>query len=119
MTWTTRTTNKATDLRITQAYLDGRTDRAELHGYDKAKWIEFAETMLRCGYEVILYEARNTFSKYLTVWNGSLSYKVRFSNHKPIRHREEAGDCDFFVGRTNFNVTTTNQAIIATIAYLD
>lgn len=39
--------------------------------------------------------------------------RVRFSNHKPIERREDAGDCDFFVGVANRKTTTTAQALEA------
>lgn len=81
--------------------------------YGKAKWIIFAESLIAEGYEVYLYEARRTFSKYLTIKKDDLSYKVRFSNHKPILEREKNKDCDFFVGVSNFGVTTTDDAILA------
>lgn len=110
---------KATDLTVTRSYLCERAARLEKGGYQVSRWIEFCFVMLRCGYEVSLYEARKTFSKYITVKNGDWWYKVRFSNHRPIRAREAQGDCDFFVGITNFQTTTTNMAIIATIAALE
>lgn len=100
-------------------FLAARHQQAALYGYPKAKWIEFAETMLRCGYSVWLYEARETVSKYIVVGHGDLRFKVRFSNHRPARWREEAGDCDFFVGRSHHGVTTTAEAVIATVAWLE
>lgn len=63
------------------------------------------------GFKVSLYEARRTFSKYLTVERDEKKFKVRFSNHKPIKEREENNDCDFFVGVTNYKVTTTEDAL--------
>lgn len=41
------------------------------------------------------------------------TYTVRFSDHAPNKKREKNGDCDFFVGVTNFKVTTTDDAIKA------
>ena len=35
---------------------------------------------------------------------------MRFSDHKPNREKELTGDCDFFVGRTNTGVRTTEDA---------
>lgn len=81
--------------------------------YGKQKWIIFAEELLHKGFKISLYEARRTFSKYLTVEKDGKYFKVRFSNHKPIKERELNNDCDFFVGVTNFKVTTTEDALDA------
>lgn len=111
---------KATHMRVTQEFLDERVRIAEENGWGKAKWIEFCEKMMADGYYLKLYEARKTVSKYITVINPEDSghkFKVRFSNHRPIKHREVSGDCDFFVGVTNLGVTTTDDAIKATLDY--
>ncbi len=104
---------------VTKEFLDQRAKQSAKKGYSKQKWIQFCEIMLRRGYAVSLYEARRTVSKYVTVSDGKKSFKVRFSNHKPICEREERGDCDFFVGRTNYTVTTTKDAILAVINFFD
>lgn len=111
---------KATHKRINQDFLDQRVAQAEAKGFGKAKWIGFCETMMAEGYYLKLYEARKTVSKYITVIkpdDPSHKFKVRFSNHRPIKHREVSGDCDFFVGVTNLGVTTTEQAIEATLTF--
>lgn len=111
---------KATHKRINQDFLDQRVSQAEAKGYGKAKWIEFCEKMMAEGYYLKLYEARKTVSKYITVIkpdDPSHKFKVRFSNHRPIKHREVSGDCDFFVGVTNLGVTTTEMAIEATLQF--
>lgn len=82
-------------------------------GFGKSKWISFCEEMLSLGFVVELYEARQTRSKYCTIMlpdNRGKQFKVRFSDHKPIYRRELAGDCDFFVGKTNTGVRTTWDA---------
>lgn len=104
---------KANHNRVTWELLEARHRRASLLGYSKAKWIEFCETMLRMGFFVTLYEARQTHSKYITVANGGKSFKVRFSNHPPARSRFDHSDCDFFVGHTHLFVTNSMQAIEA------
>lgn len=109
---------KATNDIVTQEFLDDRCRRSSDAGYEKAKWITFCECMLAQGYDVELYEARETFSKYITCWNGPMSYKVRFSNHRPNKQRELMKDCDYFVGWTHTGVRTTEMAIEATIKYL-
>jgi hypothetical protein len=106
--------DKATNLAVTPDFLKVRAERATSKGYTKQKWIAFCETLLADGYHLTIYEARNTFSKYITVKaKGAKPFKVRFSNHRPIAERERAGDCDFFVGVTNLTVTTTDQALAA------
>ena len=105
--------SKATNLPLTAEYLADRAFATAARGYDVPKWIGFCQVLLGEGYEVSLYEARRTVSKYVTVRRGGRAFKVRFSNHKPIASRELAGDCDFFVGVTHLSVTTTAQAYTA------
>lgn len=102
---------KVTNGEVTLDLLADRVKRHAEQGYSKAKWIEFCEIMLKAGFKVSLYEARKTFSKYVTVSDGRDEFKVRFSNHKPIKSRELHGDCDFFVGITHTGVRTTGDAI--------
>nr|DAU58671.1 MAG TPA: hypothetical protein [Caudoviricetes sp.] len=87
--------------------------------YGKQKWIIFAEELLHKGFKISLYEARRTFSKYLTVEKDGKYFKVRFSNHKPIKERELNNDCDFFVGVTNYKVTTTEDALKAVYNFFE
>lgn len=105
---------KLTNDYVSPAYLDRRAKAYEGKGYPEAKWSLFCREVLKLGLRARLYEARMTVSKYVTVMNQhGKQYKVRFSNHKPIAEREAAGDCDFFVGITNFQTTTTDQALEA------
>lgn len=110
-------TGKADNCPVTAALLNERAERSIALGYQKQKWISFCEAMLAMGFNVSLYEARKTVSKYITVESGARYFKVRFSNHRPIRAREEANDCDFFVGVSNLTTTTTDQAIAAVREY--
>lgn len=104
---------KATNLQVTPEFLRQRVEQAAAKGYGKAKWIFFCEAQIAAGRSVSLYEARRTVSKYVTVSDRGRYFKVRFSNHLPIKSREASEDCDFFVGVTNFKTTTTAQAIEA------
>lgn len=106
---------KATHRNVTYDFLKHRKERA--HKFPPAKWIEFCEICLDSGFSVSLYEARKTFSKYVTVRRGGKQFLVRFSNHPPIKSREIRGDCDFFVGRTNLTTTTTDDAVRAAAVY--
>lgn len=101
---------KANNQFIDQKFLDKRRIAAEKNGYPKAKWILFCEIMLNEGHQIKLYEARETVSKYVTVIRNGMQFKVRFSNHRPIKQRELDGDCDFFVGVTHLGCTTTQDA---------
>lgn len=106
---------KITNKYLTFEILEQKTSEK----YGKAKWIIFSEELLKKGFKVSLYEARRTFSKYLTVEKDGLQYKVRFSNHKPAKEREKNNDCDFFVGVSNFKVTTTEDALDAVYNYFN
>ena len=108
-----RAQHKVRNIVVTPDFLEDRARRSVSAGYAKQKWVIFCEAMLSRGYSMRIYEARKTFSKYITVYNSGRSFKVRFSNHKPIRDREVSGDCDFFVGWTHTGVRTTDQAIAA------
>lgn len=106
---------KLTNKYLTFEILEQKTSEK----YGKAKWIMFAEELLKKGFRVSLYEARRTFSKYLTVEKDGEKFKVRFSNHKPNKEREEHCDCDFFVGVSNYKVTTTEDAFDAVYKYFN
>lgn len=100
---------------ITLRDIAKRKARSMGMGYpEPPKWISFCEEMLNLGYKVTVYEVDSTNSKYVRVYGaGDTSYQVRFSNHKPNRRRELAGDCDFFVGVTHTGTRTTGMAIQA------
>ena len=114
-----RRTKKATNLQLTSDYLKSRAENCTKKGYPVPKWITFCEALLAKHYELYLYEARETYSKYITIVCGKRSFKVRFSNHKPIKAREQSGDCDFFVGVTNFTVTNTDMALKAVLQHFN
>lgn len=104
---------KATNKVVTTGYLKGRAEVLVRMGYSKSKWIYFCEEMLRLDFTVELYEARQTKSKYCTVKRDGRTFKVRFSDHKPIYQREMQGDCDFFVGYTHTGIRNTHDAVNA------
>lgn len=101
-------TRELENKKVTLELLSSKT----ANNYPKQKWIMFCEYFLQKGYELTLYEARRTVSKYITISNGIKSCKIRFSNHKPILEREINQDCDFFVGRTNLQVSTARDVAI-------
>ena len=101
-------------MKVDSDFLLHRARRTLKAGYNVPKWIIFCGILMRNGFTLELYEARKTVSKYITVKKqGFPPFKVRFSNHKPIANLEIAGSCDFFVGRTNLTVTTTDKALRA------
>lgn len=75
--------------------------------YSTPKYLQFMRSMSEDGWDVRLYVAK--VSKYVFVSKGAILAKVRFSNHKPIRSREETQDCDYYVGVSNTNVMTTQE----------
>ena len=124
---------KVHNMVITADFLQSRTKFLAQNNWPKSKWIYFCEEMMRLGFQVELYEARQTKSKYCTVKRAvnsidatagcereaGKSFKVRFSDHVPIYHREMAGDCDFFVGKTHTGVRNTHDAINAVCNFFE
>ena len=106
--------HKVSNILVTEQFLLSRMPRKKK---DTQKWVQFCLRMMKAGLTVHLYEARQTLSKYLTVSHGDQSFKVRFSDHAPNYNREAEGDCDFFVGVTNLDTTTTGQAMQATLRH--
>ncbi len=111
-----RNRKRARDELVTRELLEERARTAAKGGFAKAKWIVFCEDMLARGFSVRLYEARETFNKYITIESGGRSFKVRFSNHPPAKFRDSS-DCDFIVGVTDERTTTTADAIIAVLKF--
>lgn len=107
--------HKVSNILVNEQFLKSREPRKNKKNIQK--WIQFCRRMIQAGLTVHLYEARQTVSKYITVSHGDRSFKVRFSDHAPNYDRETAGDCDFFVGMTNLNTTTTGQAMQATLRH--
>ncbi len=110
---------KAKNLKVTAQFLYERGQRSVRAGYEIQRWVWFCGEMLTRGFEVLLYEAKHTNSKYVTVIKGDRRFKVRFSDHKPIPFRESSGDCDFFVGHTNKRITNSSQALEATLKFFE
>lgn len=108
---------KAKNLKVTAVFLHDRAMRSVRAGYSIQRWVWFCGEMLQRGFDVLLYEAKHTNSKYVTVVRGERKFKVRFSDHKPIPAREKNKDCDFFVGKTNVAVTNSSQALEATLRF--
>lgn len=104
---------KARNIAVTNKFLNERAEWSISKGYSKQKWIIFCEALLAAGFSLSLYEARKTWSKYITVSDGKSQFKVRFSNHRPNKRRELGGDCDFFVGVTHTGTRTTEDALNA------
>jgi hypothetical protein len=88
--------------------------------YPVPKWIKFCYTMLKYNFEVYLYRAHTTVSKYVYVRNprNMKQVKIRFSNHMPAITKELQQDCDFYTGVSNTGVITTEDIIPQVVARL-
>jgi len=73
------------------------------------KYLIFIKTMIENGWRVKLLKIK--VSKYVFVLKNEKIFKIRFSNHKPIHYKELENDCDFYVGISHEQVTTTEQLI--------
>lgn len=93
-------------------YSKEKTDRL-IENYNKKfptpKYLKFIKHMLEQGWAVKVYVSG--VSKYVFVTKGEEIHKIRFSNHKPIYAREDQNDCDFYVGVSHKQVSTTDQII--------
>jgi len=94
--------------------LSKRAANYAMKGYSPAKWMQFCDEMLKLKLRVFVYEAPSSYSKYVTVLNEhGRKFRVRFSNHPPSIHKENEGNCDFFVGINNLSTATTGMAVEA------
>lgn len=82
------------------------------YGYQPPKYLLFIRDMLERGWGVSLYKGgQRGISKYVFLRKGTHFYKVRFSNHRPIYNKEVTNDCDFYVGISHTQVSTTEDII--------
>lgn len=77
--------------------------------YETPKYLLFMKWAIENKYLVKLY--RCGVSKYIFLIKDNDVIKIRFSNHKPIKWRELEEDCDYYVGISNLQTTTTDQII--------
>lgn len=77
--------------------------------YQTPKYLLFIKTMIENGSKVKIYKAG--VSKYVFVITDTDTYKIRFSNHRPIFSKEIEEDCDFYVGVSHRNCQTTEEII--------
>lgn len=99
---------------LTWEILNTRYEKSKAKGYtQKQKWIVFSEVLLSKGFELRLYEAKQTVSKYITVTKPGeeKQFKVRFSDHMPADQRVYTNDCDLFVGKSQLGWINTDQAL--------
>lgn len=73
------------------------------------KYLVFMEKMMDAGWIVKLHKVG--VSKYIFVEKGDNLFKIRFSNHKPLYNRELENDCDFYVGISHTQVSTTEKVL--------
>ncbi len=79
--------------------------------YKIPKYIIFCEEMISSGFTVTLLRSRSTVSKYVFVKYNNISIKVRFSNHRPTKSKQDTNDSDFYVGISNYGCITTEELI--------
>lgn len=85
--------------------------------YPLPRWLELCTEVRKWpGVHVWVYDSKTTVSKYVYLSNGDPihTYKIRFSNHFAAKHKQEANDSDFYVGRHHFGTMTTSQ-LLATL----
>lgn len=109
---------KVSNELVTPNLIRHRTEIMEKAGFPQPRYLQFCEWLLQCGvFSVYLHEAQSTRSKYVTIkqlgHRRRRAFKVRFSDHRPNKQREIAGDCDFFVGKSNLGWTNTAAAAAA------
>lgn len=76
--------------------------------FSTPKYLLFMKTMLTAGWAVKLHEVKVSKYVFVKAKDGAV-YKIRFSNHKPLYGRELENDCDFYVGISHKQVSTTEQ----------
>jgi len=104
---------------VSKKFLRARAAKATQQGYEVQKWIIFCNYLIFIGFSLFMYESKSTVSKYIYVRRGGRELKIRFSNHKPNYHKEDTGDCDFFVGVTHKGKTNYKDALNFVINTLD
>lgn len=77
--------------------------------YPTPKYLLFIKRFLEEGWEVKVYVAK--VSKYVFVIREGEIYKIRFSNHKPLYHKQMENDCDFYVGVSHKQCHTIDEII--------
>lgn len=77
--------------------------------YPTPRYMVFIKTLIKAGWKIKLYEAK--VSKYVFCIKGGEIYKIRFSNHKPLLRKELEEDCDYYVGVSHKQVSTTEQIL--------
>lgn len=79
-------------------------------GYNAPKYLNFIADMIADGWSVKLYKGGlKRVSKYVFVRKNGYLAKIRFSNHLPIKGRELESDCDFYVGISHLQTSTTEE----------
>lgn len=77
--------------------------------YPTPRYMAFIKQLIEAGWQIKLYEAR--VSKYVFCIKGDEVYKIRFSNHKPLLRKELEEDCDYYVGISHNQVSTTTEIL--------
>jgi hypothetical protein len=75
--------------------------KAQASKFRVPMYLQFMEWACSNGFNVRLYEAKRTESKYVFIQDKTHKYKIRFSTHPIPRHKDKLSDCDFLVGNGN------------------
>jgi hypothetical protein len=96
---------------LTLEYLERLKPSYIAKNYPVPKWIQFSEELISDNWHVRLHRSKSTVSKYLYISKNNKNFKIRFSNHKPNKMKENNEDCDFYVGIGNRGVITTSEVL--------
>jgi hypothetical protein len=77
--------------------------------YATPKYLLFIKAILEAGWSVKVYVVR--VSKYVFIYKEEQIFKIRFSNHKPLYEKEMEDDCDYYVGVSHTQVSTTEELL--------
>ena len=63
-------------------------------------WVQLCDAIIALGLRVSIYDSKSTVSKYIEVYreNHKNCFKIRISNHAPVRGSRNFEPSDFYVG---------------------
>jgi hypothetical protein len=82
-----------------------------ISGYEVPRWLLAKDFFTELNFQVKVIKARTTKSKYLYISNTFKQIKIRYSDHQPNPNQEASGDSDFYVGKSNSNITSTEYVL--------
>lgn len=82
-----------------------------ISGYEVPRWLLAKDFFSELNLKVKVVKSRTTKSKYLYISNRYKEIKLRYSDHAPNPSQEASGDSDFYVGKSNSNITSTEYVL--------